>query len=264
MIVLQEFRIRVARRSALQLVELATALLELDQEFRESFPRESIREDDAMDRSITGVLAALGPDPRALGALPTAAATCLDRLIAPGPPAPVDASPRIQARTLLSGALALDPDSVPARLVGAQLDWLDGELAAAAAGFGEAARLASSRRERSSALLHRALLAGDRGELGIANELARDAARLRPDHVAAHWTAAVYTAVTGADAASDRHFDSALRTATRRAVRARSAALERHCLAIAERCDRSPRHAREVARRLQERATLPVTHGGSP
>ncbi|MBM4015173.1 MAG: hypothetical protein FJ293_09465 [Planctomycetes bacterium] len=261
MILLQEFRTRVARQTALKLVELATALLELDREFRESFPRESIRDDDPADRSVTGVLAALGPDPRSLGALPAATELCLDRLLAAATPSPIDANLRSHARQLLAGAIALDPDSAPARLVGAQLDWLDGALDAAADGFAGAARVARSAHARASALLHRALLAGDRGELGTATELALDAARLRPDHVAAHWTAAVYAAVTGADTIADRHLDAALRAASRRVVRARSAALERHCLAIADRCDRSPRHARDVARRLQEHVALPHANG---
>jgi tetratricopeptide (TPR) repeat protein len=256
-----EFKTRVARRSSLRLIEVATRLLELDSDFRASFPRETSAPPEDEDRSIGAALAAIGHDPRTLGELPDDAVACLEHLRDPAGGGPPDAAVRTQARALLAGALHLDPESAAARLVGAQLDWLAGDLRGSADGFNEAARLARCRRERSAALLHRALLAGDSAEMSLAGELASDAARLRPEHVAAHWTTALFSALTGAEAAADRHFDAALKAGTRRAVRARANALERHCLAIAERCDQSPRRAREIAMRLRERASSPHPFG---
>ncbi|MSR48331.1 MAG: hypothetical protein EXS13_14930 [Planctomycetes bacterium] len=257
----------VDRSAASRLTAAATALLEQDPAFRSAFPSEASRRSNVATPSLARQIQACLDDPVVLKALPARGASTLSSLLE----LPCDAvtrltPPQVQslATELVDTATRLGSvhgASATAELRAGQIAWLEGDDVLADRRFANSEAQARTCRESSSALLHRGLLYGDRARLDDALALLFRAAALRPGHLAAHWTIAVYATVTRQSSAAAPHWRAAMTVGTHRAIRARALSLERHFAALADRGLEHPERARRHSGRMFAEATHHVSAG---
>jgi len=251
MMLAQAVASRLEESAARRLTRAAVSLLQLDAPFREAFPRERRRRSDA--RTLEECLRDCLDDPDVRRVLPERLAAQVAVLLSPPTGAtalPSAAWRATLARSLLDAACELAADPSRPHLVAGQLDWIRSDTNAAESSFTRALERARTRRDAAAALLHRALLQADRGELEEATTQLRRAAGLHPRCLAIHWSLAVYATAHRKAPLAEPHWRAALEIGRNSAVRARALALERHLLALADRGVTSHARARHDAARL--------------